>query len=82
MLNASAAEAAQEALNVAAVERAIGQMDDEVVPVVKSLALLGGMLQRAQREIVAAGYEVPQLSLATLWKPFAEREGEPFSMRE
>mmetsp|Transcript_19524 Transcript_19524/g.43644 ORF Transcript_19524/g.43644 Transcript_19524/m.43644 type:complete len:85 (-) Transcript_19524:365-619(-) len=51
----------------------IAHISDELVPVVRCLATLGGMLKEVQRELrQVMGRHAPPLELGTLWRPFAE----------
>lgn len=72
MMNATTTHAAQEAINAAAVDSVLEDVDDSVVPIVRCLATLGGMLKEIQRAVRAEHGENLQLSLASLWLPFAE----------
>uniref|UniRef100_A0A7S4VJF1 ABC1 atypical kinase-like domain-containing protein n=1 Tax=Alexandrium monilatum TaxID=311494 RepID=A0A7S4VJF1_9DINO len=71
MLNATTAHAAQDAINTAAIDNILDGVSDDVVPVVRCLSVLGGMLKELQQHIRSEHqHEVP-LSLAALWGPFA-----------
>jgi len=71
MLNASHNHAPQDAINNAAIDNMLENISDDVVPVVRCLSILGGMLQAMQQKLhEQMGVDVP-LSLASLWKPFA-----------
>lgn len=71
ILNATANHAAQEALNAATVDHFLSDVDDAVVPVVRCLATLGGLLKELQRKIRDEHHQDVPLSLATVWEPFA-----------
>eukprot|EP00929_Paragymnodinium_shiwhaense_P105762 TRINITY_DN7081_c0_g1_i2.p1 TRINITY_DN7081_c0_g1~~TRINITY_DN7081_c0_g1_i2.p1 ORF type:complete len:585 (-),score=130.82 TRINITY_DN7081_c0_g1_i2:342-2096(-) len=77
MLNATAAGAAQQAIEGAAVDRMCDDLDHDVVPVIRCLAMLGGMLQEMQKEVrrqvPTPNGERLQLSLAALWVYFAQQ---------
>eukprot|EP00401_Gymnodinium_catenatum_P006398 CAMPEP_0117514548 /NCGR_PEP_ID=MMETSP0784-20121206/30126_1 /TAXON_ID=39447 /ORGANISM="" /LENGTH=541 /DNA_ID=CAMNT_0005310347 /DNA_START=13 /DNA_END=1634 /DNA_ORIENTATION=+ len=71
MLNASGGYAAQDALNTAAMDSILNDVGDEIVPVVRCLATLGGILQGLQRKLRDQRQQDVPLSLAALWAPFA-----------
>ncbi|CAE8621863.1 unnamed protein product [Polarella glacialis] len=71
MLNATSSFAAQDAINVAAIDNLLDDVSEDVVPVVRCLATLGGLLKELQQTIRdEQGHDVP-LSLAKLWATFA-----------
>lgn len=71
LLNATRTHSAQDAINTAGVERILDDVHDDVVPVVRCLATLGGLLQAVQRTIRQQQQHDIPLSLASLWAPFA-----------
>lgn len=71
MLNATTNHAAQDALNTAAMDRILDNVGDEVVPVVRCLATLGGILKELQNQFRDQHQQDVPLSLAMLWGPFA-----------
>lgn len=74
MMNATQREAAPEALSAAAMDNVLDNaMSDEVVPVIRCLATLGGILQAMQLKLHGQVQQHIPLSLASLWAPFAER---------
>lgn len=74
MMNATQREAAPEALSSAAMDNVLDNtMSDEVVPVIRCLATLGGILQAMQLKLREQVQQHIPLSLASLWVPFAER---------
>jgi len=72
MLNATQHHAAQDALTDAAVDNILSDVDDSVVPIVRCLATLGGLLKEMQRAIRNEHQQNMRLSLAAMWQPFAE----------
>eukprot|EP00928_Gymnodinium_smaydae_P018277 TRINITY_DN16966_c0_g1_i1.p1 TRINITY_DN16966_c0_g1~~TRINITY_DN16966_c0_g1_i1.p1 ORF type:complete len:323 (-),score=49.17 TRINITY_DN16966_c0_g1_i1:137-1105(-) len=73
ILNVSSDVAAQEAIEHAAVDSVLQNVSSEVVPVIRCLTILGGMLKTAQRRIRDTHQHDVPLSLASLWAPFAAR---------
>jgi len=71
LLNASRNEAAQDTLNNACADNLLEHISTDVVPVVRCLGILGGMLKEMQAKIQDRTQQVMPLSLASLWKPFA-----------
>lgn len=71
MMNATRSHAAQDAINTAAIDKVLDDVSDEVVPVVRCLATLGGLLKQLQRSLREQRQQDIPLSLASLWAPFA-----------
>lgn len=71
MMNASVHRAAQDAINSAAIDGILDDVGDDVVPVVRCLATLGGILKEIQRRVSDGHHGNINLSLARLWSPFA-----------
>jgi len=72
MLNATSSHAAREAINMAAVDGILEDVADDVVPVMRCLAVLGGILKELQRSIRDQHQQDVPLSLASLWAPLAD----------
>lgn len=72
MMNASAHASARDALNTAALDSILDDVGDDIVPVVRCLATLGGILKEVQRRVNDEHHQNVELSLASLWRPFAE----------
>ncbi|CAJ1342599.1 unnamed protein product [Effrenium voratum] len=72
LFNASSNHAAQDSLQEAASQDLLRHIDQEVVPVVRCLAILGGILKMMQQQIREEHHHDIPLSLAFLWAPFAE----------
>mmetsp|Transcript_116298 Transcript_116298/g.323984 ORF Transcript_116298/g.323984 Transcript_116298/m.323984 type:complete len:549 (+) Transcript_116298:73-1719(+) len=73
VLNATTAHGAQDAINTAAIDNILDEVGADVVPVVRCLATLGGLLKELQRQIRDEHQHDVPLSLAALWEPFAAR---------
>jgi len=71
LLNATAQHAAQDTLSEAALDRMLAGIADEVVPVVRCLVVLGGLMKELRRRIYDDLQQEVPLSLDILWKPFA-----------
>jgi len=71
ILNASASHDAQNTINNAAVDGVLKEVHQDIVPVVRCLAILGGMLRTMQQKIQDQSTTAVELNLARLWKPFA-----------
>lgn len=71
MLNASTAHAAPDAIGTAAMDSILDDVDEDIVPVVRCLGTLGGMLKELQRKVHEEYQQDVDLSLATLWSPLA-----------
>lgn len=72
LFNASPEQAAQDTLNNAAGMDMLQDISHEVVPVVRCLSILGGMLQKMQQKLQEQAQVQIPLSLAGLWAPFAQ----------
>lgn len=72
IFNVSPRVAAQDALNAAAMDQVLDEVDEDVVPVVRCLATLGGMLKEAQRRVRDVAHQHVPLSLASLWCTLAQ----------
>mmetsp|Transcript_16359 Transcript_16359/g.29472 ORF Transcript_16359/g.29472 Transcript_16359/m.29472 type:complete len:280 (-) Transcript_16359:58-897(-) len=71
MLNATQHRGAQDVINDAAIDHILDNVGDDVVPVVRCLATLGGILKTLQQKIRDEHSQNVPLSLASLWRPFA-----------
>lgn len=71
MLNASGERAARDEINDAAAGHVLEDVDTAIVPVIRCLAVLGGLLKKAQRQIQTEYNQNLPLSLASLWQSFA-----------
>lgn len=71
MMNASVDAAAQDALNHAAMDSILDDVSDDIVPIIRCLATLGGILKELQRRLREDHHQDVQMSLASLWAPFA-----------
>lgn len=64
---------AMDALTAAAVDELLENVEDEIVPVVRCLATLGGMLKESKRRLREMAQRDLPLSLAMLWAPLAQK---------
>jgi len=71
LLNATAHTAAQDALSDAAMDGVLDSVSDDMAPVVRCLATLGGIMKEVQRLLNEEGHGNVELSVASLWLPFA-----------
>mmetsp|Transcript_38563 Transcript_38563/g.46638 ORF Transcript_38563/g.46638 Transcript_38563/m.46638 type:complete len:569 (-) Transcript_38563:119-1825(-) len=82
LFNATSNHSAQEALSAAALDGILESVDENVVTVVRCLAILGGLMKKMQVKLQPLLYgELPEgagarqaempLSLAAIWRPFA-----------
>lgn len=71
IFNVTPVGSAREALSAAAVDQFLENVADEVVPVVRCLALLGGMLKEAHLRLRGAMPHPVHISLAALWAHLA-----------
>jgi len=73
LLTSSRHRAAPDELSNAAIERLLDDVDTDVVPVVRCLAILGGMLKKTQQRLREEHDQDVALSLAEIWAPWASR---------
>merc|ERR1712232_615846 len=73
ILNASPPGAAQETGQDGSLNQICDDLDHDIVPVIRCLAMLGGMLKEMQKELQQHTQQDVHLSLAALWHFFAQK---------